>query len=219
MDDAENGVEKGACANFRVALKSIGGVGILACHRIRERRTFLSSRTNSNPLGGQECPRSRIRDRIAVRSAFTLIELLVATVLSAVLIMAVLAILSGLSRDRIRLTQAQSRPHAEMLVERLRWDLANARTMSQSPDGQSLLLIGHGGIDPDSFSTTGRLARVVYRCHQQGKLSVLTREQEYLDEPARPRAWRNHSPRRHQPVGHRRIRADRGARPRRSGCD
>ncbi len=38
-----------------------GGAGILACHRIREWRTFLSSRTNSNPLGGQECPRSRIR--------------------------------------------------------------------------------------------------------------------------------------------------------------
>ncbi len=40
-----------------------GGAGIFACHRIREWGTFLSSRTNSNPLGGQECPRSRIRDR------------------------------------------------------------------------------------------------------------------------------------------------------------
>lgn len=120
------------------------------------------------------------------KSGFTLIEMLLATTISAVLMGAVLMILANLSRDRWRLDRAQSAKSMQPLLEQLRWDLTNATTMSQSPGGQRLTLIGHGGIDPDTLTPTGRLSRVVYRAEH----GALVREQFYLDDPVRPQQWR-----------------------------
>jgi prepilin-type N-terminal cleavage/methylation domain-containing protein len=119
---------------------------------------------------------------------FTLIELLVATALSAVLISAVLNILACLSRDRARLDRASAVPSPAPLLESLRWDLRNAGSMSQSARG--LVLIGHGGIDPQALTPTGRLTRVTYRLVHDKSMQLLVREQEYLDDPALPQHWR-----------------------------
>lgn len=124
------------------------------------------------------------------RNAFTLIEMLLATVLSAVLMAAVLGILGGVARDRNRLAAAEAAPRYGPLVDRIAWDLANARTMNQSLDGLSLVLTGHGGIDPATLEPNGRLARVAYRIYPDGSGGCLVREQQYLDEPAAPAPWR-----------------------------
>ena len=120
------------------------------------------------------------------RRAFTLVEMLLATTISALVMGAVLMILANLSRDRWRLNRAQAVVSTQPLLEQLRWDLANATTMAQSPDGQRLTLVGNGGIDPDTLTPSGRLAHVVYRADN----GALVREQYYLDDPVRPQQWR-----------------------------
>ena len=119
------------------------------------------------------------------RRAFTLLEMLLAVTLSAILMAAVLVVLGGVARDR-RALRAISTPTHEPLIAQLRWDLANARTMSQAGDRQSLTLIGNGGLDRRMLAPTGRLVAVTYRCIA----NQLVREQEYLDDPARPQRWR-----------------------------
>jgi prepilin-type N-terminal cleavage/methylation domain-containing protein len=123
-------------------------------------------------------------------SGFSLIELLLATVLSAVLMAGVLVILSGVARDRVRLNAAENVPSPDPIIARFQWDLANAQTMSQSPDGRSLSLTGHGGIDPVTLAPNGRLASVSYRLYRDETMNHLVREQHYLDDPAAPRPWR-----------------------------
>src|SRR6185437_1809977 len=49
----------GACPNCWGDWKSNGGAGILACRRVGEWGTFLSLRTNSNPLGREGMPGTR----------------------------------------------------------------------------------------------------------------------------------------------------------------
>jgi len=122
--------------------------------------------------------------------AFSLIELLVATALSAVLMAAVLAILTGVSRDRHRLTATESLPLPQAMIDRFQWDLTNAQTLSPSPDGRSLELIGHGGIDSKTLAPNGRLVSVSYLVYQDGNVSCLVREQKYLDDPVAPNPWR-----------------------------
>jgi prepilin-type N-terminal cleavage/methylation domain-containing protein len=124
------------------------------------------------------------------RSGFSLIELLLATVLSAVLMAGVLAILSGVVRDRRRLAAAENVPSPDPIIARFQWDLANAQNMSQSSDGRSLSLTGHGGIDPVTLAPNGRLASVSYRLYRDETMNHLVREQHYLDDPAAPRPWR-----------------------------
>jgi hypothetical protein len=118
--------------------------------------------------------------------AFTLLEMLLATMLSVILIGGVLAMSAALARDQKRLS---SRPqsNADGVIELIRFDLANARTMTQSADGQNVIFIGHGGLDRRSFAATNRLTRVIYRVDPDH--GVLTRRQEYLDDPARPQKW------------------------------
>jgi hypothetical protein len=102
----------------------------------------------------------------------------------------VLAILSGVARDRRRLDAAENLPSPDPIVARFQWDLANAQTMSQSSDGRSMSLTGHGGIDPVTLAPNGRLASVSYRLYRDESMNHLVREQHYLDDPAAPRPWR-----------------------------
>src|SRR5438552_1574402 len=118
--------------------------------------------------------------------AFTLLEMLLATMLSVILIGGVLAMSAALARDQKRMS---SRPqsNAEGIVELIQFDLANARSMTQSADGQAIIFIGHGGLDRRTFAATNRLTRVIYRVDPDH--ATLTRRQEYLDDPARPQKW------------------------------
>lgn len=138
--------------------------------------------------------------------------MLVTTVLTAVLLAALLSVTSGISRDRQRLAAADGdgRPGSgggrglvgrpEPLMDLLRRDLANARTLGRSADGRGVVLEGHGGLNRASLVPTGRLTRVTYRVRPAGGAGrgaggggggppCLVREQQYLDDPARPEPW------------------------------
>jgi prepilin-type N-terminal cleavage/methylation domain-containing protein len=119
------------------------------------------------------------------RRAFTLIEMLMATALTALLLGAVLSVASALARDARRARPALAPQNTDAAFDQLRWDIANASSMSASRDGRELVLIGHGGIDSATMRPTGRLARVAYQSTAAG----LVRRQEYLDDPAHPQAW------------------------------
>lgn len=123
-----------------------------------------------------------------IRRAFTLIEMLLAVVLSAMLIAALLVVLGGVARDRRIIRTINSAQGHDALLTQLRWDLANARTMTQSDDGLSLTLVGHGAIDRRTLTPTGRLVSVTYR-YTPGHSGALIREQECLDDPAQPQRW------------------------------
>jgi hypothetical protein len=84
---------------------------------------------------------------------------------------------------------ADARPRHTALVELLRRDLANSQTMSVASNGHSIVLIGHGGIDPRSLSLTGRLTQVTYEVRQDRGTSVLVRRQQYLDDPIHRDVW------------------------------
>ena len=121
------------------------------------------------------------------RRAFTLIEILLAVTIAAVLMAAVLAVVSGLGRDQRRLAVDEKTNRPSAAIELLRWDLTNGSTITPTADG--IVLRGHGGIDPSSLRPNNRLTRVTYRIRRDGRESNLVREQRYLDDPIRPQPW------------------------------
>lgn len=124
----------------------------------------------------------------AERNGFTLIELLLASMLSVVLMAGVLIVLSGVSRDATKIA-AEPLTDGQKIFDLLQWDLTNARTMVQSPDGTKLILIGHGSFAPGTMQPLNRLVRVTYSCRRQGAIACFVRDQEFLDEPVRPEKW------------------------------
>src|SRR2546421_237164 len=118
------------------------------------------------------------------RHAFSLFEMLITTILAAILMGGVLWMSAALARDQQRLA-ARSETSIEGIVELFRFDLANARTMTQSLDGRVLVLIGHGGIDRRALAPTNRLTRVTYRIDIE-RGGTLSRTQEYIDDRVRP---------------------------------
>lgn len=169
-------------------------------NKVRDARRPASTQAGEFHHGSIPRRASRLHSRPRIcarpialwRTGFTLIELLLATVLSSILILGVLMVVAGLSRDRRRLNiaQKQTADGTQLLIERLRWDLTNARTLAQSVDGRLLILVGHGGIDRRTLSPSGRLSRVIYRCEVENGIWVAAREQDYLDDPVRPDHWR-----------------------------
>jgi prepilin-type N-terminal cleavage/methylation domain-containing protein len=120
------------------------------------------------------------------RRAFSLVEMLVATVLSAVLMSAVLAMIAGVSRDRRTLTSLNADTAQNGATELFRWDLSNAQSLAIGPGSQMVILVGVGGVDAATLVPNGRLVRVTYRMQSD---RTLWRVQEYLDDPARPQVW------------------------------
>ena len=119
------------------------------------------------------------------RHGFTLIELLVATVLASVLMLAVLTVMAGVARDR-NVLQTIDRPVSTAVIDLLEADVRSAHTIARGPaDDVVLSLVGNLGIDRASLRPDQRLVRVVYRRVGRG----LWREQQYLDDPARPQVW------------------------------
>jgi prepilin-type N-terminal cleavage/methylation domain-containing protein len=123
-----------------------------------------------------------------VRRAFTLIEMLVATMLVAMLLGAVSLTVGGLARDERAIARRQNVARDERVLDLLRWDLMNAKSIAEGREG--VTLIGHGGIDRGKLSATVRPSRVIYRVVQRGEgAGVLVREQSYLDDAIRPEKW------------------------------
>jgi prepilin-type N-terminal cleavage/methylation domain-containing protein len=121
------------------------------------------------------------------RRAFSLVEMLIATALATILLGGVLAMSAALARDQKHLSR-QATTSADGIVELLRFDIGNARTITQSNDGRTVIFVGHGALDRRSGAATNRLALVTWSIDPDGML--LWRTQQYLDEPARPARWR-----------------------------
>ena len=124
------------------------------------------------------------------RAGFTLVEMMLATVLAAMLIGGVMTVASGLSRDRRRMDEKMSVQRPTVLVELLRKDFVNSSAVIWSSDGDTIVMVGHGGLDAKLLTPTGRLSLITYRMTGRGPAASLIREQRYLDDPVRPGIWR-----------------------------
>jgi len=123
---------------------------------------------------------------------FTLVELAVACAAGAILIGAMLLVLTTILSDRQRLAAMQSSGGNDQsqLITLLRRDLASA-TQIESSSGTSLVIRTYNALQSDDFQPTNRLCTVTYRVLTQSRLHWLVREQQYTDEPVAPRPTRN----------------------------
>jgi hypothetical protein len=129
--------------------------------------------------------------RRETRPAFSLVELLATLAATALLMVAVLNIVTHLSRDAARARAAVPLPceRADRVVAMLRWDLSHARGVQQEAEPGRIVLCGYGGIDPVTRTPTYRPAQVRYRVVDSGGTPALVREQQYLDDARDPQPW------------------------------
>lgn len=114
------------------------------------------------------------------RSGMTLVELLAAAALAGLLMSALVGVLRSLAIQRR--TLLQEHPvllWRDALASQLRWDLVNARRMSQRPG--ELRLTGYGGCDFDTQSVTHRPCEIVYCVQRAAGHSWLVRREIHLD--------------------------------------
>lgn len=121
------------------------------------------------------------------RCAFTLIEMLVATVLSAVLLGALLLIAARLSNDRAQLSRHATCDHSGISAL-LDWDLRNAE-QRESVNANTVELRGHNGIDPQTLQPSFRAVAVTYELQEASH--QLIRRQRSLDDPSAASSWQN----------------------------
>jgi type II secretory pathway pseudopilin PulG len=123
------------------------------------------------------------------RKAFTLLELLLANILIAILLGAMLLLISSLSREQKRTTAAQDQDPANFILALLRHDLSNSETIRPLQNDRGFILTGHAGLDAKSLTTTDRRSRVIYEIRRRANVLCLIREQTYLDDPIRPQRF------------------------------
>ena len=142
------------------------------------------------PIDGRRTPLSR--------RAFTLIELLIASVLAAVLIGGIVLAAGALARDARESGSVDPASQFDAAANLIRRDLANAQSAQFRPDG-SVVLVGHGGLEPATGRPTGRLVRIEYRLVNPGRresrfgeaqAQLLLRDQSPLDVPGEGARWR-----------------------------
>lgn len=115
--------------------------------------------------------------------AFTLVELLAATLLSALLMVAMLLVVAGLGRDRREMTRRAAADVPMELTEVLRWDLLAARTI-QVREG-AVILSGYGSLDAKTLAAAShRPVQVIYEVRQLGDRRWLIRRQQ---DPGKPK--------------------------------
>jgi prepilin-type N-terminal cleavage/methylation domain-containing protein len=101
---------------------------------------------------------------------FTLVELLAAMALAALLIVGVLSVVRSLGASRRVMAAQADRDGAggiDVLVDQLRWDLANATQVDFATPNQ-LQIIGHGGLDPQTKTPTCGPCTLTYAIRQVG---------------------------------------------------
>jgi type II secretory pathway pseudopilin PulG len=120
------------------------------------------------------------------RKAFTLLELLLANMLIAILLGAMLVLISSLSREQKKSTAAQDEGPANSILSLLRRDLSNSESARPLPNQRGFILTGHAGLDSKSLTPTDRRSRVIYEIRRRANTICLIREQTYLDDPIKP---------------------------------
>lgn len=113
-------------------------------------------------------------------AGMTALELLVALVLASLLLGSVSGLLRILAaRQKTLVGDARFAAWHRPLLERLRWDLDNARQFELAPD--HLRLVGYGGRDEVVHAPTHRPTEVLYRLARVGEQVWLVREETQLD--------------------------------------
>lgn len=120
------------------------------------------------------------------RKAFTLLELLLANMLIAILLGALLLVISSLSREQKKMTAAQDQDPTNSILNLLRHDLVNSESVRPLPNQRGFILTGHAGLDSKSLTPTDRRTRVIYEIRRRAGTLCLIREQTYLDDPIKP---------------------------------
>ncbi|MDB5325529.1 MAG: hypothetical protein JWM57_1098 [Phycisphaerales bacterium] len=116
--------------------------------------------------------------------AFTLVELVAATALSALLMTTLLAVVASLGRERNAIAHRATEQTPPALLELLRWDCVNARTVRLRE--RSVMFTGFGSLDPRSLTpTVNRPVEVIYEVQQMGGRSWLCRRQQEPGNPGR----------------------------------
>ena len=123
------------------------------------------------------------------RKAFTLLELLLANLLIAILLGALLLLISSLSREQKKTTAALDRDPTNSILALLRHDLSNSESARSFPNQRGFILTGHAGLDPRSLTPTDRRTRVIYEIRRKANVLCLIREQSYLDDPIKPQRF------------------------------
>ena len=96
-----------------------------------------------------------------MRRAFTILELLAATALTALLMVAVLHVISSLGRSRAALArQPDAGAWRSDLLDTLRRDLSNATAADFRQDG--ITLVGHGALDRATLAHIHEPVTVIY---------------------------------------------------------
>lgn len=114
------------------------------------------------------------------RRGFTAVELLVATVLSAMLMGAILGILRSITRaERTLASQAPLQSWHARLIDALEWDFANSRSLTVLPQGVELH--GFAGRDWRTGLASHRPTLIRYLIQADGDVSCLVREETRLD--------------------------------------
>jgi type II secretory pathway pseudopilin PulG len=121
------------------------------------------------------------------RKAFTLLELLLANMLIAILLGALLLLVSSLSREQKGVSTDLDPINSILTL--LRRDLSNSETARLLPNDRGFILIGHAGLDSKSLQPADRRTRVIYEIRRRAKVLCLIREQTYLDDPIKPQRF------------------------------
>jgi len=120
------------------------------------------------------------------RKAFTLLELLLANVLIAILLGALLLVISSIAREQKKMTLSQTDDPMDSILNLLRSDLANSESARPLANQRGFILTGHAGLYSKSLTPTDRRTGVTYEIRRRAGCLCLIREQTYLDDPIKP---------------------------------
>jgi len=121
-----------------------------------------------------------------MRKAFTLLELLLANVLIAILLGALLLVISSVAREQKKATTAQNDDPTNFILTLLHRDLSNSESARPLRNERGFILTGHAGLDSKTLTPTDRRTRVIYEIRRRANTLCLIREQTYLDDPIKP---------------------------------
>jgi prepilin-type N-terminal cleavage/methylation domain-containing protein len=120
--------------------------------------------------------KDQLRARGRVNCGFTFVEMIVALVLGTLLLTTLLGVMRRCFVDLANVMRGDlSAEGTRGLIEQLRRDLSNARSISQGSN--RFELVGFIHRDPENLVGTMRSAKVRYEIRQSGRLSVLVRVQ------------------------------------------
>jgi len=118
------------------------------------------------------------------KRAFTLVEMIIAIVLGTLLLASLMGVLRRSFSELAVATQDDPRVSRKgLLVDQLRRDMSNARSISVGNNRFELMGFGHR--DPLTLVSTLLPARVIYEIRRHKKQSMLVRVQ-IADTPGRP---------------------------------